>query len=177
MKEMDPSEEVEFERKILKDEDLLIEVETLRKTYQKLGKIPLQSPPKSLTNQITRAAVAKQKARIHKTNIWVMNFPRAVASIAAAIMLVSVTYLLGGFSSGDVSSSSDIVENVSATAEVRPWVNRNDVLMFSGTATQPEMTESVQTDITNSFGRLRLVNSETGFSPPSRKIVLTNVTR
>ena len=38
MKEMDPSEEIEFEREMMKDEDLLIEVETLRKSFQKLGK-------------------------------------------------------------------------------------------------------------------------------------------
>lgn len=177
MREMDPSEEIEFEREMLKDEDLLIEVESLRKTYQKLGKLPLLSPPRSLTNQITQAAVSKQQARVQNSRIWVMNFPRAVASVAAAIMIVSGTYLFGGF--GEVEEVGDpaLASQTVAADDVTPWVNRNDVLMFSGTAAQPEMTESVQTDITQSFDKLRLVNSETGYSPPSRKIVLTNVTR
>ena len=177
MREMDPSEEIEFEREMLKDEDLLIEVESLRKTYQRLGKLPLLSPPETLTNQIIQDSVKKQQARVQSSKIWVMNFSRAVASVAAAIMIVSATYWFGGFGSTEEIIEPTLAEQPVEVGEIQPWVNRNDELMFVGTSSQPEMEESIQTDITQSFGRLRLVNSETGFSPPSRKIVLTNVTR
>ena len=45
MQEMDPAEEIEFEREMLKNQDLLIEVESLRRTDKKLGKLPLINPP------------------------------------------------------------------------------------------------------------------------------------
>jgi hypothetical protein len=49
MKEMDPSEELLFEKKMMEDENLLIEVESLRKVNQRLSGIPEMEPPKGVT--------------------------------------------------------------------------------------------------------------------------------
>ena len=53
MKEMDPSEEMEFEKMMREDENLLIEVESLRATNRKLSDLPSKNPPKQLIKNIS----------------------------------------------------------------------------------------------------------------------------
>lgn len=175
MREMDPAEEIEFEREMLKDENLLIEVESLRKTYQKLGKLPLKHPPAHIVEQVVEKAVEQQKKKVQDSRIWVMNFSRAVASVAAAVLIVSAGVYF--YNTPTENSGEQTQYTAEQEVNIQPWVDRNNVIQLVGTSTQPSMSESLQNDVMQSFQKLRLVNTETGFSPPSRKIVLTNVRR
>lgn len=172
MREMDPAEEIEFERAMMKDQNLLIEVESLRKTYQKLGKLPLQHPPKNLVDEITKNAVNEQRSRVDRNKNLLINLSKAVASVAAAVLVISMgTYFYGN------SSGVQEIEQIGtpATTEIaQPWVDRNEVIEFAGTSVQNQNTTEVENERIQSFEKLRLVNSETGFSPPNRKVVLTS---
>ena len=92
MKEMDPSEEIEFEREMMKDEDLLIEVETLRKSFQKLGKLPLHHPPKELSEQVLSMAVETRKRQLDDQQKWFGVMGRSVAAAVALLMIGSSGY-------------------------------------------------------------------------------------
>ena len=59
MKEMDPSEEIEFERCMMEDENLLIEVECLRRSLEKTKQLPNFNPPESLTEEIPQKATPR----------------------------------------------------------------------------------------------------------------------
>ena len=176
MREMDPAEEVEFEREMLKDENLLIEVESLRRTYQKLGKLPLENPPKALVDQIKENAVAEQRKRTERTRILFINFAKAVASVAAALMIVSTAvYFYGGINTTPIEETSTIQTIQEPT--VQPWVDRNEVIQFVGTTNQPLEPTALDADVEQSFDKLRLVNSETGFSAPNRRVILTSTSQ
>lgn len=177
MREMDPAEEIEFEREMMKDENLLIEVESLRKTYKKLGKLPLQDPPKALLDDIKDKAIVQQRNRNERTKILMLNFSKAVASVAAALMIVSTAvYFYGGLGVQESEGSQSTVVQEGSEV-VQPWVDRNEVIQFVGTSTQPNIPQSLENEMIQSFDKLKLVNSETGFSPPNRKIVLTSTSR
>ena len=176
MREMDPAEEIEFEREMLKDENLLIEVESLRRTYQKLGKLPFENPPKELVDQITERAVAEQRKRTEKSRILFLNFAKAVASVAAALMIVStVVYFNGEFNTEPIENTSTIQST--AEQSIQPWVDRNEVILFVGTSIQNTSPGTLEDERQDSFNRLKLVNSETGFTSSNQKIILTSTSQ
>ena len=173
MKEMDPSEELEFEREMMEDENLLIEVESLRKTFQHLGKLPVLNPPKSLIENISETATRTQKQRIDQTRKWAALMAKSVAVAAVFLMIAST----GIYFYGNGSSSGIDARNTPASASVegvQPWVNRNNVIRFAGTATQGANPQPLQDDVEESFKKLKLVNDETGFEQTTRKILLTS---
>lgn len=176
MREMDPSEEIEFEREMMIDENLLIEVESLRKTYHKLGKLPLWEPPPDLTAKIASDAVKAQQEQISRTSRWTNIMSRSVAAAAVAILIISTTIY---FSNGEAYTQTDTIQNTNnlTTENVSPWVDRSNTIHFAGTSLQQDNPEPLQLERDRSFSKLRLVNAETGFAPPTRKIVLTSSSR
>ena len=69
MREMDPSEEIEFEREMMSNENLLIEVESLRSTYNKVKKLPLKQAPKELLNRVKEEAVLNQQQNLKPNHL------------------------------------------------------------------------------------------------------------
>jgi hypothetical protein len=176
MRELDPAEEIEFEREMLKDENLLIEVESLRKIYHKLGSLPLMQPPQEITNKINNMA-AEISISNSRPRVLLLYFSKAVASVAAALLLILAGIYFYGQPLNIEQYQPVVADAVEIMDEVHPWVDRDDVIQFAGTARQPNMTESLQSDVNQSYSRLKLVSSETGLTTPNRKIVLTRVTR
>ncbi len=176
MKEMDPSEEIEFEREMMIDENLLIEVESLRKTYQKLGKLPLWEPPPDLKAKIASDAVQKQLEQISRSSRWTSIMSRSVAAAAVAILMSSTTIY---FSNGEAYTQTDTIQNSEnlQTETVAPWVDRSNTIHFAGTSLQQDNSKPLQLERDRSLSKLKLINAETGFAPPTRKIVLTSSSR
>lgn len=144
MKEMDPSEEVLMERAMMEDEDLLIEVESMRKTLGRLEELPVKEPSSELTDSIVKEAAEYRKSVL--TSRFVTT--PVVRFAAAAIVLLAVS--AGGFYAYDFLSASGADGNRAAPqaafggapspsdagqdARVSPWVDRNDVLRLEQTA-------------------------------------------
>jgi len=114
MREMDPSEEIEFEREMMADENLLIEVESLRKTYQKLGKLPMWEPPPDLAVKIASEAVKAQQKQINRSSRWTLIMSRSVAVAAVAILIISTTLY---FSNGEAYTQTDTIQTTETTSE------------------------------------------------------------
>lgn len=140
--EMDPSEKLEFERDLKMDENLLIEVETLRKVSTKLHNMDTLQPPVEVVDAVLRSLEVRKKVAGSRRS------KRVVYYSAAAILLLGLTYgfiLTGDVDSGQSNGSESAtvgtfqnmlpasVGNVSTVSEMdklMPWVDHNDVLHF-----------------------------------------------
>ncbi len=172
MREMDPSEEIEFEREMMRDENLLIEVESLRKTYQKLNKLPLKEPPTELVERIASEAVQTQREMLNRSRKWMFYMSRSVAAAAVLILMISSgVYFLGGESTNEPGSTAPVVAN---TGEVEPWVDRSNMIHFAGTSIQQDNPEPIQQEVEESYSKLKLVNEQTGFESSTRTVILTS---
>jgi len=199
MKEMDPSEELLMERAMMEDEDLLIEVESMRQTLQKLDRLPKVDPPKEVTDSIMEKA-SKHAAETRKAN---RSFKPVYKYAVAATLALTIT--AGGtwfFMSSDIDSkqaqhpvatsiqnkpvnkaqnlkmtgtNGNSVGNASAKSssdyKVEPWVDRNDIIRFGGHF----MKSSSQFDaiLKSSTKKLQLVNQPDINSHQVKSIQLT----
>ena len=142
MKEMDPSEELLMERAMMEDEDLLIEVESMRQTLAKLDKLPQKNPPSELTDSILEQASeqAKQNRDSQKT------FGPAVVKYAAAAT-IALTLTAGGawlfMGSSGSSSSASAVSNKSVQAEISGQMPTFDIDEIAAFATLPDEDKDI----------------------------------
>ena len=151
--ELEPSECMVFEKEMMENDDLLIEVETMRRTLKKLDNLPEYQPPRHLTEQIVNDAVALQSQK----PLQLTPFPEsgtntkffaAAAFILAGILLVSFNY---SWNVSEIESQNpqqnektfakELPNLNSAPAskahkktKVDPWVDRNDVIYFNATS-------------------------------------------
>ncbi len=164
MKEMDPSEELEFEKQMREDEDLLIEVESLRATKRRLSALPDLNPPKHIIDNLSEEAAkaAQKNAGFSFNNLF-------IKAAAAAILLASLT---GGFIYYSSMPTENPVTNASSSQTIEPWVDRNDILRYAGEAPQNSET-TIHPDLLKSYDRLQLVSEPMGNTSPSNRILLT----
>ncbi|MEX0770106.1 MAG: hypothetical protein WD035_05185 [Balneolaceae bacterium] len=181
MKEMDPSEEVIFEQQMMEDDDLLIEVECLRKVNRRLEELPEVSPPEGLTDQIVNKVAAKRERNSRRSQMKYF-YLSAAASIVG--VLFAGTFLLtleeAGNGESQTAESADQVQQAATTGNsglvdldystlptssdsgVSPWVDNNEVLHFEGDVNESH-TSSFDSIFRNSYQKLELVQ------PPSNR--------
>lgn len=153
MKEMDPSEEILIERAMMEDEDLLIEVESLRQTLKRLDdELPELEPPSHITEQIKRTAAERKpdlQSGWYRFNVRGVQYAAAAAVVIAG--LFSGMLLIQNETAQDVNSADTETETTGnnraagvGTAsdlslpqpvgvreqQFEPWVDRNEVLRF-----------------------------------------------
>jgi anti-sigma factor RsiW len=143
--EMDPSEKLEFERDLNNDNDLLIEVESLKKISKDLNQLEQISPPAHVVDAVFNSA--KINSQESSKPYW-----KPIFYSAAAILLVGITS--GIFLLEDPTGQNDINQetesasvatgvqlfsepaNTSYPSEDRerlePWVDNNEVFYFQG---------------------------------------------
>ncbi len=172
MREMDPSEEVEFEREMMQDENLLIEVESLRSTYKKLGKLPLKTPPRHISEKVLADAVAIQKKEIRRNSLIVGWLGKSVAAAAVVILSVSTGYhFMTEHSDADPSTTNST--QVVRSSMVQPWVDRNQVISISDNqnAGRSQLLDEAYSD---SYNKLILVEDGPGVTTSGQRVLLTN---
>lgn len=135
MREMDPSEEIEFEREMMSNENLLIEVESLRSTYNKVKKLPLKQTPAEILNKVKEQAVSDQQKRLRSSFKLIGWFGKSVAVAATILLLISISAYFIDF--GTLTSSPAQTTVISA-GTVQPWVDRNEIINIS------DRTDAVQ---------------------------------
>src|SRR5690554_5770159 len=91
MKEMDPSEELEFEHLMREDENLLIEVESLRATYKRTSQLSIKNPPEFLTRKILNDLKQLPSSSLKNKNKSIMM---AAKGLAAAVVIAALS---GGY--------------------------------------------------------------------------------
>jgi hypothetical protein len=198
MDEMDPSEKISFEQKIRLDQDLLIEVESLKKTWQKTNAYPSFKSPEHVKEAIfTKAEESINTSRKNWNWQWMQqhSFKIAASFLVMATALVAWNTWIPASQTESTSSSNTPIDVQQSNApltttkdsgkgngvnqiddEITPWVDNNHIIRFAGT-TEFNLSQSPginSTDQQNS--KLRLVNDQTGYTGQSRKILLTGNT-
>lgn len=130
MREMDPSEEIEFEREMMSNENLLIEVESLRSTYNKVKKLPLKQTPKEVLDRVKEQAILDQQNKLRRSFNMIGWLGKSVAAAATILLIISAgIFFLDPFAESSGPNQSNI-EFISGDP-VQPWVDRNEVIKVS----------------------------------------------
>ena len=165
MKEMDPSEEMEFEKRMREDENLLIEVESLRATKRRLSNLPLKNPPKHVTQNIAND-LNKLQSKKFTTSFNVTSYLKLGA--AAVVLLTGISGALYYYS---ITPLQNVQPTVKSAGQIEPWVDRNEVLRFQ-VGSQTAEGEDIKQDLNQSYEKLQLVNDPAN-SGSSEGILLT----
>jgi len=135
MKEMDPSEELLMERAMMEDEDLLIEVESMRQTLQKLDKLPRRKPSAEVTDFINQKA-AEQAQKNRERNQ--PSFTPVVKYAVAATLALTIT--AGGawfFMGSENRSQTETVSSVTTEQSNSSMAASSDYQMVNSRSSQP----------------------------------------
>ena len=198
MDEMDPSEKIVFEQRIQLNQDLLIEVESLKQTWQTTSIYPTFKSPLHLKEAI----FTKAEKSINSSTIdwnW-QRIPQVTIKIAASFLVLAIalvawnTWMPASQSLSESSLSKESneqkiikpltnVKDISAenntskiNSEITPWVDHNHIIRFAGTA-EFNPNQSLEINPVSQYNsKLRLVNGKTGYTGQSRKILLTGKT-
>ncbi|PWN06444.1 hypothetical protein [Rhodohalobacter mucosus] len=184
--EMDPSEEVEFERSLNENENLLIEVESFRKVTERLNDLPKVEPPKEVCESIYAMAANRPASR----STW----HRPIFYAAAAVLFAGFTATAlitdpeessaGADQAAQASSSYGTVmqapsadtgsqlTNQTSTVKPMPWVDNNEVIRFSDRIGQTE-SASFDSIFRNSYQRLTPLTDSDSFRGMQRQLQLT----
>lgn len=179
MKEMDPSEEVLMERAMMEDDDLLIEVESLRQTLKRLDKLPEKDPPSHLTDSIMQYASEEAEKRSSST---VFSF-QPVRYAAAAVIILGVSVGSLWIYSENNSTETDR-QNLQASEVVspmglipvkqnspEPWVDKQNVLYFHDQFN--DGSTEFDSILKNSTNKLRPLSNPFYYNSGSRSIQMT----
>jgi hypothetical protein len=170
MREMDPSEEIEFEREMMSNENLLIEVESLRSTYNKVKKLPLKQTPAEILNKVKEQAVSDQQKRLRSSFKLIGWFGKTVAVAATILLLISVSVYFIDF--GTLTSSPAQTTVISA-GTVQPWVDRNEIINISD-RTDAVQAQRIGAEYEKSYEKLIPVNKVDEPSNQRQGVLLTS---
>lgn len=180
MKEMDPSEEMLMERAMMEDDDLLIEVESLRQTLKRLDELPEKNPPSHVSESVMEYAA--EKAESNQPSYLFASKP--VQYAAAAVLVIGAS--LAGFwvieQQGDTNTSqisADMGNNAIPSLNIStggenssdPWVDNKDILYFQDQFN----SSSAEYDsiLKNSMQKLTPLTNPSFYNTGSRPIQMT----
>ena len=177
--EMDPSEKLEFERDLTIDENLLIEVETLRKVSTKLQNMDEVQPPADVVDAVLHSLENRQMVAGKQKSI------RYIYLSTAALLIIGFTFgfILNGDYTGERpnetgSASMGNFQNIfpasvdhqireNESNRVLPWIDENEVLHFRD-GLYGNDASSVDSLFRQSFQRLTPITNPTQ-SPTARQ--------
>lgn len=180
--EMDPAERVEFERKLIDDDNLLIEVESLKQTKQRILPLPELQPPKHVAEAVYKEA--EEYSRRPK-----LSRGRSVYYAAAAVLIMGFfasTILLNQNSENSSASQASVstpsfetiqspINRVSAVRQASTplhWVDSNDIIRFTDRVSQNQSSD-IDSIFKNSYQKLTPVTIPTQTGAYHRNLQLT----
>lgn len=194
MDELDPTERVEFERRLRSDPDLLIEVECMKSTLFKMENgVTTAEAPQDVVQAVRQKASREVQKRRYK-NLIQTNTVR----YAAAILLLGFTFVLGinyntatdasvenvqanvnnqqAVSGSAVLPSNAVPQTHNATRAVTPqWSDKNDVLDINRVNSSSISGDEFDSITLQNAKKLRLLNTPVIDQPMSDDIMLTRM--
>jgi hypothetical protein len=187
---MDPSERLEFERELQKDENLLIELETLKKTAGCLTELRCIDPPQSIVNRVKNEAASNSRKG---SDTGSYRYLLASAAITlAAVMVYGILYVqdqqsLSGSETANNGTSQATISStgsfspVSANSretndDVSPWVDHDEVIHFHERFNRGSVA-SVDSMFNNSLQKLTRVQPSGAIQQVQQQIHLTGSNR
>jgi hypothetical protein len=115
--ELDPSEITLVEQAMIHDQNLLIEVESLKRTWKKIRNLPELKPPANLSEAIIDHAVDYSSQQQFFGSSWRNPGLLATAAIVLFSLMISTAYLLpSDTNNGNPSEGAGISASVGAQA-------------------------------------------------------------
>lgn len=153
MDELDPSEKILVEKKMREDPNILIEIESLRCTLNKLDDLPVYSPPAEVAQALVDLARDNKNTAVtpipllgnmaHNVRYW-----GAAAVLVLSVSVGSYFIFSNGSQSMKVSTQTINTAMNSQSAQsnqtVKPWVDKNNIIYI--TPTNSSQVASVNTD-------------------------------
>ncbi|PAU93899.1 hypothetical protein CK503_09510 [Aliifodinibius salipaludis] len=174
MKEMDPSEELLMERAMMEDEDLLIEVESMRQTLKKLDQLPEVEPPSHVTDSIKKKAAEQAEKNRQRNKTFKPAFKYAVAATLALTISAGGAWLfIGGEDTNSTrqqaattSVSSPSASQAQDIDQVSTGNTGSSSAQFAGSnvSSQPATTTPETSDIEPWIDREDILRFEDQFS-------------
>ena len=134
--ELDPSEVTLVEQAMINDQNLLIEVESLRSTWKKLQYLPELKPPSNILEAVIDQANDYSNQQQFFGNHWRNPGLLATAAIVLFSLLISTAYLLPSDAViGDQAEQSQINTSSGVTALAGPEVphsTQNSYRLWNG---------------------------------------------
>lgn len=182
-----------MEQAMMGDENLLIEVESMRQTYSKLDGLPRLNPPSHIRQSVLQKASehAAKKRKAHTSFIPAFKYAVA-ATLALTITAGGAWFYLGGEGEkADLSASAETpaqsvssqnpallfgqnVQTASAKAsKVEPWVDRNDILHFKDQFNSQGNISAYENILERSTQKLQLIEQPIFDYRPVKPIQLT----
>lgn len=182
-----------MEQAMMSDENLLIEVESMRQTYSKLDGLPRLNPPSHIRQSVFKQASAHAAKKRESHSVFKPVFKYAVAATLALTVTAGGTWFYLGEEGEKASPSvsaetparpsstqssvlllSDNIQTASAkTPEVEPWVDRNDILHFEDQFSNQGNISGYQNILQHSTQKLQLIEQPVFDYRPVKPIQLT----
>jgi len=177
LNELDPSDVLLVEQAMKDDENVLIEIESLRATLRKLDKLPESTPPEEVRQKILLQASEYAQNR-SSTGFLGFNPSNATSLAAAAILFVSISIGLYSYSSTNFPASNGSEVNPSSVSAIETSTPDASLTNIAGTgnaepAVQPwvDNNKVLRINVANSASGLSIISPETyGVMPSSRLI-------
>lgn len=152
LNELDPTEAKLLERALKDDQDLLIEAESQRRTWQRVSALPTIEPPAGLIEDTIRLAVAGRVPK--RTRIFSLTPAWKWAAAASILAIVSLP-LMDRMSDAPIEPVGQEQSVPAPTTGDAPWVDRRDVLRLHQA---PANTASASRTTTDSTAQLRPID-------------------
>lgn len=147
LNELDPTEAKLLERAFKDDQDLLIEAESQRRTWQRVSALPTIEPPAGLIEDTIRLAVANRYVK--RSRVFSLTPAWRWAAAASILAMVSIP-LMNSMSDSPVQTvgmEQTVPAPVQADADA-PWVDRRDVLRLQQNQANTASASRTSTDST-----------------------------
>ena len=182
LNELDSSEKLMVEQAMREDENILIEIESLKLTMKKLEQLPEKSPPEHVRQQILQ--LARQKSH-SKGRLFQFSWKKSAYFAAAAALIIAAGLGWAQFSQTSdglalpaETMQAEIQQSNPQTADIpatEPWIDRQNILYINITQGPGGLSvaQPNQADLQH-VGALRPVTrSETQPYPVMRELQLT----
>lgn len=182
--DMDPSEKLEFERDLNCDNNLLIEVESLKKIAGRIDRLKMVEPPADVVEAVHRKLA---ESHTESTN----GSSRFIWYSAAAALLLFVSaglYLIESEESSAIESTDSAVVGstpymfsapVEAAAseqshdKIAPWIDQNEVIRFQDGVFTGEEAAAIDSIYRQSFQKLTPVTNPSQSATARQNLHLT----
>jgi len=188
--EMDPSERLEFERELQEDENLLIELESLKRVACNLNGLNCIEPPEAIVNYV-KAQAERTSENSTETGSFKYLFASAAVTLFAVMIYGAVflqdqrTASSSGTQGNEPSVSSLTAagdfsdtrpESDGSADDISPWVDHDEVIHFHERFNRGSVA-SVDSMFNSSFDKLTRVNSSETLQRVQQQIHLTGSNR
>jgi hypothetical protein len=159
---MDPAEAAEFRARMEKDQNLLIEVEALRRTNARLQQLPVFSAPPAVL-----AAVIKQ-SEPKPGFVYRFRYAAVAAGLSLAVMAGAYSMMSSSGSAPEIPVAEQPVPVLTKPEPSNPgvWKDRQNVVTIDQVSSQPDSATQVHP-------RMKAVQTPGAPTAADRKLTLT----